>query len=78
MSLSHRNSALTGFLLDMREPMELAGEKLPEVINIPLGQLRGGFNEFPRDRKIHVICRSGSAPILRHGSFCRMDSKLKK
>jgi len=59
MPLSHWNGAKTGFLLDVREPMELAVEKVPEALNIPLGQLRGRLAELPRDREIHVICRSG-------------------
>ena len=59
MPLSHWNSAKTGFLLDVREPMELAVENVPEALNIPLGQLRARLDELPRDREIHVICRSG-------------------
>ncbi|UCD58004.1 MAG: FAD-dependent oxidoreductase [Candidatus Hydrogenedentota bacterium] len=59
MPLSHWNSAKTGFLLDVREPMELAVENVPEALNIPLGQLRERLGELPRDREIHVICRSG-------------------
>ena len=59
MPLSHWNSAKTGFLLDVREPMELAVENVPEAVNIPLGQLRTRLNELPRDREIHVVCRSG-------------------
>jgi rhodanese-related sulfurtransferase len=59
MPLSHWNSARTGFLLDVREPMELAVENLAGALNIPLGQLRGRLGELPRDREIHVICRSG-------------------
>jgi len=39
--------------------MELAVENVPEALNIPLGQLRGRLDELPRDREIHVICRSG-------------------
>lgn len=59
MPLSHWNSARTGFLLDVREPMEIAVESVPEALNIPLGQLREHLDELPRDREIHVFCRSG-------------------
>ena len=59
MPLSHWNGAKTGFLLDVREPIEQAVEKVPEAFNIPLGQLRERLGELPRDREIHVICRSG-------------------
>ena len=46
-------------LLDVREPVELAVEEVPGAVNIPLGQLRSRLGELPRDREIHVICRSG-------------------
>ena len=59
MPLTHWNGAETAFLLDVREPIEQAVEKVPEAVNIPLGQLRGRLAELPRDREIHVICRSG-------------------
>ena len=47
------------FLLDVREPVELAVESAPGAVNIPLGQLRARLGELPRDREILVICRSG-------------------
>jgi rhodanese-related sulfurtransferase len=59
MPLSHWNSTKTGFLLDVREPMELAVENVPGALNIPLGQLRARLGELPCDREIHVVCRSG-------------------
>ncbi len=59
LPLSHWDSAKNGFLLDVREPMELAVENAPGAVNIPLGQLRARLNELPRDREINVICRSG-------------------
>ncbi len=59
MPLSHWDTARTGFILDVREPVELAVESVPGAVNIPLGQLRNRLNELPRDREIHVICRSG-------------------
>jgi NADPH-dependent 2,4-dienoyl-CoA reductase/sulfur reductase-like enzyme/rhodanese-related sulfurtransferase len=59
MPISHWNEAKAGFMLDVREPIELAVEKVPGALNIPLGQLRERLNELPRDREINVICRSG-------------------
>ena len=47
------------FLLDVRQPAELAVEQVPGVLNIPLPELRARLDELPRDREIHVICRSG-------------------
>jgi len=47
------------FAIDLRHPAELAVEQAPGVVNIPLPQLRQRLAELPRDREIHVICRSG-------------------
>src|SRR5271165_6570634 len=58
MPLTHWDSADQAFLLDVREPVELAVERVPGAVNIPLGQLRSRLNELPRDREIQVICRS--------------------
>jgi NADPH-dependent 2,4-dienoyl-CoA reductase/sulfur reductase-like enzyme/rhodanese-related sulfurtransferase len=59
MSISHWESAKAGFVLDVREPVELAVEGFPGAVNIPLDQLRTRLRELPRDREIHVVCRSG-------------------
>jgi NADPH-dependent 2,4-dienoyl-CoA reductase/sulfur reductase-like enzyme/rhodanese-related sulfurtransferase len=58
MPLSHWDSLDGAFLLDVREPAELAIESVPGAVNIPMGQLRSRIGELPRDREIHVICRS--------------------
>jgi len=58
MPLYHWEQAKGGFLLDVREPVELVVESLPGAVNIPLGQLRSRLSELPRDREILVICRS--------------------
>jgi rhodanese-related sulfurtransferase len=34
-------------------------ENAEGAVNIPFGQLRERLGELPRDREIHVICRSG-------------------
>lgn len=54
MPLVHWDTARTGFLLDVREPMELAVENVPEALNIPIGQLRARLGELPRQ---HGVCR---------------------
>jgi rhodanese-related sulfurtransferase len=59
MPLVHWEDTKGAFLLDVREPVELAVENVPGVVNIPMGQLRSRLGELPRDREIHVICRSG-------------------
>jgi len=58
MPLCHWNSVDSGFLLDVRNPPELAVESVPGALNIPLPELRARLGELPRDREIHVICRS--------------------
>lgn len=59
MPLVHWDATGDGFLLDVRQPAELAVEHVPEAVHIPIGQLRQRLDELPRDREIHVICRSG-------------------
>jgi rhodanese-related sulfurtransferase len=59
MPLSHWSSVDSRFLLDVRNPQELAVESVPGAVNIPLPQLRARLGELPRDREILVICRSG-------------------
>jgi NADPH-dependent 2,4-dienoyl-CoA reductase/sulfur reductase-like enzyme/rhodanese-related sulfurtransferase len=58
MPINHWESARSEFLLDVREPFEMAAENVPEAVNIPLGQLRGRLGELPRDKEINVFCRS--------------------
>ena len=73
MPISHWHEAKGEFLLDVRESVELAVESVPKAVNIPLGQLRARLGELPRDREIHVICRSGQRAyyatriLLQHG-----------
>ena len=59
MPLIHWNAVDNGFLLDVRNPPELAVEAVPGAVNIPLPQLRARLGELPRDREILVFCRSG-------------------
>jgi NADPH-dependent 2,4-dienoyl-CoA reductase/sulfur reductase-like enzyme/rhodanese-related sulfurtransferase len=58
MPLCHWNSLDGGFLLDVRNPPELAVQSVPGAVNIPLPELRGRLGELPRDREILIICRS--------------------
>ena len=59
MPNAHWDDVGSAFLLDVREPMELAVEAVPGAVNIPLGQLRARLGELPHNREILVICRSG-------------------
>ncbi|QDU20668.1 FAD-dependent oxidoreductase [Urbifossiella limnaea] len=58
MPLSHWGETEGRLLLDVRDPAELVLESVPGAVNIPLPQLRSRLGELPRDREIHVICRS--------------------
>ncbi|MCY2988560.1 MAG: FAD-dependent oxidoreductase [Planctomycetota bacterium] len=58
MPICDWNSVDGQFLLDVRNPPELAVESVPGAVNIPLPQLRARLSELPRDREILVICRS--------------------
>jgi NADPH-dependent 2,4-dienoyl-CoA reductase/sulfur reductase-like enzyme/rhodanese-related sulfurtransferase len=59
MPIRHWNSLDGGFLLDVRNPPELAVEHVPGAVNIPLPELRARLGELPKDREILIICRSG-------------------
>jgi len=73
MSISHWDSLDGGFLLDVREPVELAIDNVPGALNIPMGQLRSRLKELPIDREIHIICRSAQRAyyaariLMQHG-----------
>jgi NADPH-dependent 2,4-dienoyl-CoA reductase/sulfur reductase-like enzyme/rhodanese-related sulfurtransferase len=58
MPLCHWASVDGQFLLDVRNPPELAVERVPGAVNIPLPELRARLSELPKDREILVICRS--------------------
>ena len=58
MPLSHWDCVDGEFLLDVRNPPELAVESVQGAVNIPLPQLRARLSELPRDREILVFCRS--------------------
>ena len=59
MPICHWDAVDSGFLLDVRQPAELAVEHVPGAVNIPLPELRARLGELPRDREILVFCRSG-------------------
>ena len=53
------------FLLDVRDADELDEfGKLPNAVNIPLGQLRDRLSELPRDRRIVTYCQKGQRGYL--------------
>ena len=58
MPLCHWSSVDSAFLLDVRNPPELAVETVPGAVNIPLPKLRARLGELPRHQEILVFCRS--------------------
>jgi rhodanese-related sulfurtransferase len=58
MPIAHWDGIDGAFLLDVRQPVELAVESVPGAVNIPLPQLRARLAELPKDREIVVIFRS--------------------
>ncbi|MDP6358249.1 MAG: FAD-dependent oxidoreductase [Planctomycetota bacterium] len=46
-------------LLDVRESAERERGRIPNSIHIPLDELRGRFEELPRDKEVVVYCHSG-------------------
>jgi glyoxylase-like metal-dependent hydrolase (beta-lactamase superfamily II) len=47
------------FILDVRNPDEVAAWAIPGAVNIPLGDLAARGSEIPRDRELVVVCASG-------------------
>jgi len=47
------------FLLDVREPDEVAAWSYPIGVNIPMGELGARLDEIPRDVTIVVACHVG-------------------
>jgi adenylyltransferase/sulfurtransferase len=47
-------------LIDVREPHELEISKLPNAVNIPLGQLAARLSELDSAEEMVIFCKSGS------------------
>ncbi len=47
------------FLLDVRQPEELEGGAIEDVVNIPLRELGANLDKLPADQPIVAICGSG-------------------
>ena len=75
MPLVHWDGTDGGFLLDVRNPPELAVESVPGALNIPLPQLRARLGELPRDRRSSSSAAPRCAPTTRRASCCRTASR---
>ncbi len=47
------------FVLDVREPWEVAAAALPGAINIPMGEIPSRVAELDPDRETVVLCHHG-------------------
>lgn len=47
-------------ILDVREPAEYAFNRVPQAINIPLGELEKRVGELNPDEELYVLCRTGN------------------
>jgi rhodanese-related sulfurtransferase len=48
------------FLLDVREPEEMADGVIAGSVNVPMNEVRQRLGELPTDRDIVVICHLGA------------------
>ena len=46
--------------MDVREPHELEISRLPNAVNIPLGQLAARLSELDSAEEMVIFCKSGS------------------
>ncbi|MEZ6017770.1 MAG: MBL fold metallo-hydrolase [Planctomycetota bacterium] len=51
-------------VLDVRQPGEVAAERVAGSLAIPLGELRARLDEVPRGKPVHVHCRSGYRSLI--------------
>ena len=47
------------FIIDVREPDEVAQARVDGTVHIPLGTLVERVAEVPRDRTVYVMCHAG-------------------
>jgi rhodanese-related sulfurtransferase len=47
------------YILDVREPDEVAQARIDRAQHIPLGSLADRIDEVPRDRTVYVMCHVG-------------------
>ncbi|WP_147534163.1 rhodanese-like domain-containing protein [Bacillus marasmi] len=46
-------------IIDVREPSEVAGGKIPGAVNIPLGLIEYKMNELDKNKEYYIVCLSG-------------------
>lgn len=53
----------TLYMIDVREPDEVAEWQIPGVHNIPLGELERSLDQVPRDRDLVMVCAKGARAL---------------
>ncbi len=48
------------YVLDVREDFEYAVSHVPGAVLIPLGELEANMDKIPKDKEVHIICRTGN------------------
>ncbi len=56
--------AMDVFILDVREPAEFQGERIPGAVNIPIRDLPKRIGELPKGKPILVYCQVGHRGAL--------------
>lgn len=51
------------FLLDVREPAEVAASSVSGAVHIPMGDVPARLAELPRDREVVVMCLAGGRSL---------------
>lgn len=59
------------FVLDVREPFEVAQGAIAGAVNIPLGALSQRAGELPTQGEIVVVCRSGNRSAMATDALVR-------
>lgn len=65
------------FVLDVRTPLENAGQAIEGSYLIPINELPYRLNELPKDREIVVYCRIGNRSIYACAYLDRLGYKVK-
>lgn len=47
-------------IIDVREPFEVANEKIPGSINMPMGEISERIVELDKNEQYYLICLSGA------------------
>lgn len=48
------------FLLDVREGWEFEARRIPDTVNIPVGEVTRRIHQIPREKVVVVICEHGT------------------